>query len=145
MLHPPGEFPLEFVRCVFERARTNARDKEEVYKGTKAFVELSGTKGLSAFIRVDDVKTRAGITRKGGSAGLWPWLARQAGVVEEQSRPKAFRIQSGFREAMKALFPDDSSLPKKRSILELEGKGQEIWEGIDAQDHVDRERNSWIG
>jgi len=31
----------------------------------------------------------------------------------------------------------------KRSILELEGLGKEIWEGIDAQEYVDRERSSW--
>ncbi len=34
---------------------------------------------------------------------------------------------------------------KKRSILELEGLGKEIWEGIDAQDHVSQERASWNG
>lgn len=32
---------------------------------------------------------------------------------------------------------------KRRSILELEGLGAEIWEGIDAQTYVDRERDSW--
>ena len=34
---------------------------------------------------------------------------------------------------------------KKRSILELEGLGKEIWESIDAQEYVDRERESWTG
>jgi plasmid stability protein len=29
------------------------------------------------------------------------------------------------------------------SILELEGLGKEIWEGIDAAKHVKRERASW--
>jgi hypothetical protein len=33
----------------------------------------------------------------------------------------------------------------KRSIMELEGLGKEIWRGIDAQDYVDRERASWNG
>ncbi len=37
-------------------------------------------------------------------------------------------------------------IPKpKRSILELEGLGKEIWHGIDAQEYVDRERDSWNG
>ena len=37
-------------------------------------------------------------------------------------------------------------IPKpKRSILELSGLGKEIWHGIDAQEYVDRERNSWNG
>jgi len=33
----------------------------------------------------------------------------------------------------------------RRSIMELEGLGKEIWEGIDAQEYVDRERDSWDG
>ncbi len=31
------------------------------------------------------------------------------------------------------------------SILELEGLGQEIWEGIDAQEYVNQERDAWSG
>ena len=33
----------------------------------------------------------------------------------------------------------------KRSIMELEGLGKEIWQNIDAQEYVDRERLSWNG
>jgi hypothetical protein len=33
----------------------------------------------------------------------------------------------------------------KRSIMELEGLGKEIWQGIDAQEYVDRERASCNG
>lgn len=32
---------------------------------------------------------------------------------------------------------------RKHSILELEGLGQEIWKGIDAQEYIDQERDSW--
>lgn len=32
---------------------------------------------------------------------------------------------------------------KKRSILELEGLGEEIWRGIDAQDYVNQLRDEW--
>lgn len=32
---------------------------------------------------------------------------------------------------------------KELSILELEGLGKEIWEGIDAAEYVRRERDSW--
>ena len=32
---------------------------------------------------------------------------------------------------------------KLHSIMEFEGLGKEIWEGIDAQDYVNEERNSW--
>ena len=33
----------------------------------------------------------------------------------------------------------------KRSILELEGLGKEIWHGLDAQEYVHQERASWNG
>lgn len=33
----------------------------------------------------------------------------------------------------------------KRDLMELEGLGQDIWQGIDAQEYVDRERQSWNG
>jgi hypothetical protein len=32
-----------------------------------------------------------------------------------------------------------------RNIMELEGLGQEIWQGLDAQAYVNRERDSWSG
>ena len=34
---------------------------------------------------------------------------------------------------------------KKRSILELEGLGKELWEGIDPDEYVAKERDSWDG
>ena len=34
------------------------------------------------------------------------------------------------------------ALPK-HSILELEGLGKEIWEGIDIEKYIEEERNSW--
>lgn len=33
----------------------------------------------------------------------------------------------------------------KHSILELEGLGKEIWEGIDPDEYVAKERDSWDG
>lgn len=33
----------------------------------------------------------------------------------------------------------------EHSILELRGLGKEIWQGIDAQEYVNRERASWNG
>ncbi|MFZ4815187.1 MAG: hypothetical protein ACOYL5_11680 [Phototrophicaceae bacterium] len=32
---------------------------------------------------------------------------------------------------------------KKRSLMELEGLGAEIWQGIDAQDYVNELRDEW--
>lgn len=31
----------------------------------------------------------------------------------------------------------------KTNIYDIKGVGKEIWEGIDAQEYVDRERSSW--
>jgi hypothetical protein len=34
---------------------------------------------------------------------------------------------------------------EQRSVMELEGLGKEVWRGIDAQEYVRRERDSWRG
>ncbi len=33
--------------------------------------------------------------------------------------------------------------PTPRAILELRGLGKELWRGVDAASHVERERRSW--
>lgn len=33
----------------------------------------------------------------------------------------------------------------QHSVLELRGLGKEIWEGIDAQEYVNQERDAWDG
>lgn len=33
--------------------------------------------------------------------------------------------------------------PKPLSILDLRGLGKELWQGIDAATHVEKERSSW--
>ncbi len=33
----------------------------------------------------------------------------------------------------------------KHSILELEGLGAEIWKGIDVEEYINQERDSWDG
>lgn len=38
---------------------------------------------------------------------------------------------------------DTETEKPKRSLLELEGLGKEIWEGIDAQEYVNELRNEW--
>ncbi len=39
--------------------------------------------------------------------------------------------------------PREEEPTRRRSILELEGLGKEIWEGVDAQAYVDAERATW--
>jgi len=37
----------------------------------------------------------------------------------------------------------DTPQPRKHSLRELRGLGKENWEGIDAQDYIDQQRNEW--
>ena len=48
-------------------------------------------------------------------------------------------------EELAALVRRQVAARPRRSILELQGLGKEIWWGIDAQEYVDRERASWNG
>jgi hypothetical protein len=52
--------------------------------------------------------------------------------------PGAFIISDDFDEPL-------SEGQVKHSILELEGLGKELWQGMDAQQYVDQERDSWNG
>jgi len=48
------------------------------------------------------------------------------------------------RLARKLLAQADKSAPGERvSILELEGLGKEIWQGIDTDAYIKEERDSW--
>ena len=137
------------VECILQGANQEAEKKGDgkylVYNGTKALVHLSRGPGGERPITIDAIKNRGG-RDLGPTGGLWPWLSKiGADVLVKISSPMAFRIRPEFYEAMQALFLDDSVTQRKRSILELEGKGKELWEGIDAQEYVDRERDSWNG
>ena len=39
--------------------------------------------------------------------------------------------------------PEVQPAAQKRSIMELQGLGKEIWQGMDAQEYVNQERASW--
>ncbi len=41
------------------------------------------------------------------------------------------------------ILEDALQEPETLSILELQGLGKELWEGLDAAAHVDAERRSW--
>jgi len=61
--------------------------------------------------------------------------------VESLSRVEQLRLISELAEYLRV-----HTTPEKRtSILELQGLGKEIWQGLDAQEYVDRERKSWDG
>jgi hypothetical protein len=54
-------------------------------------------------------------------------LEEQARLVEELARLVRARIQA---------WP-------KHSVLEFEGMGKELWQGIDVEQYIEEERNSW--
>jgi hypothetical protein len=47
------------------------------------------------------------------------------------------------RLARELTEPKRPSSGKTRSILELEGLGKEIWEGVDVKAYIAEERDSW--
>ena len=53
--------------------------------------------------------------------------------------------QARLLEELAELVRQHTATRRKRSILELEGLGKEIWEGIDAQEYVRQERAAWTG
>ncbi len=48
-------------------------------------------------------------------------------------------------EDLAAIIRQQAIAEPLHSFLELEGLGQEIWKGIDAQEYVNQERASWNG
>ncbi len=48
-------------------------------------------------------------------------------------------------QELQAALGQQTEPSPKRSIMELEGLGSEIWQGMDAQEYVDKERGSWTG
>lgn len=61
--------------------------------------------------------------------------------VEELTPDEQLRLL----EVLAAIVRRRMTENPKRSILELEGLGKEIWQGIDAQAYVEQERASWNG
>jgi hypothetical protein len=46
---------------------------------------------------------------------------------------------------MATLIRRRTSKTEPRSILELKGKGKNIWKGLNVKDYIDEERSSWNG
>jgi hypothetical protein len=63
---------------------------------------------------------------------------------------KTLRLSDQLRllEEMAALIRKETcqvSQVKPRSILELKGKGKEIWKGVNVKSYLNEERSSWNG
>ena len=64
-------------------------------------------------------------------------------IYEQQIKPlpRAARLQLLARIAQDLAEPEAQK--RARSIIELHGLGAEIWQGIDAQQYVDEQRDEW--
>ena len=62
-------------------------------------------------------------------------------MAESLSREERLRLI----EELTAHVGEGAASEPQHSIMELCGLGKEIWEGIDAQEYVNRERASWNG
>jgi len=48
-------------------------------------------------------------------------------------------------EQMAAIIRQKTCTGRTRSILELKGKGKDIWKGLDVKKYLHEERSSWNG
>jgi plasmid stability protein len=56
---------------------------------------------------------------------------------------RARRERRSVAKEVTQILSDALETPKPLSILDLQGLGKEYWRGVDAADHVRRERDSW--
>ena len=53
--------------------------------------------------------------------------------------------QLRLMEQLATLLRRHTATQIKHSVMELQGLGKEIWQGVDAQEYVDEERDAWNG
>lgn len=56
---------------------------------------------------------------------------------------KAKRERRSVAQEVTHLLADALETPEPLSILDLKGLGKEHWKGVDAADHIKKERASW--
>lgn len=56
-----------------------------------------------------------------------------------------FSDQLRLLEEMATLIRKKANKTRSRSILELKGKGKDIWKGLNVKSYIDEERTSWNG
>ncbi len=54
-----------------------------------------------------------------------------------------FDEQLRLLEDLAVMIRQEFTTQPKHSIMELEGLGKEIWQGIDVEKYIEEERNSW--
>ncbi len=71
----------------------------------------------------------------------------EASYKEVIAEIKTLKLSDQLRllEEMVTLIRNKTSQVKPRSILELKGKGKDIWQGLNVKTYIDEERSSWNG
>ena len=64
-------------------------------------------------------------------------------ALHRKLKARAKREHRSLSQEVVHLLTEALEKPNRRSILELEGLGKEIWKDIDPVEHVKRERASW--
>jgi hypothetical protein len=66
-------------------------------------------------------------------------------VVLNQVRQLSADEQFRLLEDLVVMLRQGTTRKPKHSILELEGLGKDVWEGIDVDEYIRQERGSWGG
>jgi hypothetical protein len=63
------------------------------------------------------------------------------------SEVKTLNLSDQLRllEQMAVIIRQKTKAGRTRSILELQGKGKDIWKGLDVKSYLNEERSSWNG
>jgi DNA-binding HxlR family transcriptional regulator len=71
----------------------------------------------------------------------------QANYNQVMSEIKTLNLSDQLRllEEMAILIRKKTGQTKPRSILELKGKGKNIWKGLNVKNYIDVERSTWNG
>ncbi|MFO7989295.1 MAG: hypothetical protein ACQEQ5_07445 [Thermodesulfobacteriota bacterium] len=71
----------------------------------------------------------------------------QANYNQVMSEIKTLDLSDQLRllEDMAILIRQKTTQVKPRSILEIQGKGKKIWQGVNVKSYIDQERSSWNG
>lgn len=61
--------------------------------------------------------------------------------IENLTPDEQFRLLSDLADIVRRQIV----VKPKRSIMDLEGLGKDLWQDLDAQEYVNQERTSWSG
>lgn len=58
-------------------------------------------------------------------------------------RARAKRERRSIAQEVVSILAAELETQERRSLLDLEGLGREVWQGVDAAEYVEQERRSW--